>query len=233
MKTVLFLLASFLPMFAFTQPKVIHIPKKDPYNCRITAANQVECGRRSSSYYWQNKIVEETEERKVEIRLLMDKGLLIPALEESLSEGSDAVKVHSLRAKYLTEADQILGIGFVFFLNMEISLKNESYSVDCLMSIHSDTYSNSLTVAKCAEERELLTFDQDKILSIGNQKPNRYGWGKKLVSELDYYRPIVRITQITRKRGSCQSKVFFTEEGCPQYEKDEISKTGAGVYLEK
>ena len=225
MKTVLFLLTSFLPVLAFAQS----IATGEKFNCRLNEANLVECEENSPSYYFQNKIVEDTEERKVEIRLLINRGVLIPALEESL-----AVTVHSLQAKDLTKSASSSGQDFTFFLNMAISSESiPPLNVTCSAVLYNGSYRNFLKVENCTEERELLTFDQGTILLIENKKSIGYGWNKKLVPQLDYYRPIMRIMQITRKRGPCQSKVFFTKEGCPGYEEEDVSKTTAGIYQEK
>ncbi len=209
MKTILFLLTSFLPAFTFSQ----------------------------STYYYQNKIVEDTEKRKIEIRLLIDKDLLVPTLEESLSGGGDdAVKIHSIEAQNLTKGSRyyrISGTDFTFSLNMKISLKDEDehFSIVCSTKLQGDVDFNYLHVLNCTEEQELLTFEYQRsilsIVSVSNRKA-----AADYYNSSDYYRPIVRVTQITTSRR-CKNNIFPTEQGCPKYRKDEISKIEVAVYKER
>ncbi len=230
MKTILFLLTSFLPAFTFAQS----IATSVKFNCHLNEADFVVCERKPS-YYYQNKIIEDTEKRKIEIRLLINKSLLMLALEESLSEGGNAVKIHSIEAQNLTEENElhISGTGFIFSLNMTISSENiPPLNVVCSAELYEGAYSNSLEVKNCTEEQELLTF-ADQILYITNRISPHQGEASSNLPKFDYYRPIVRITQVTQKRGPCQSKVFLTEQGCQKYEENEISKIETGVYKKR
>ena len=188
----------------------------------------------SASYYYHNETIEDSS-GKIEISIQIDRDFFIPALERSLSEDS-SVKVHSIEIQDLfNEGPLFTGIGSTFPLNIKVSMQGKDYNVVC--SVHLFGSGNMVTgsnliVERCREEQGLLTFTVSPLLAISNvTEAFILAIGTKLY---DYDQPIVEIKQTTTKYRLCQSKVFITEQGCPEEVNRHATKImKVGVYKRK
>ena len=180
------------------------------YRCHLDEESRLtECKEKFTSHYYQNKIVENTEERETEIRLLIDTNLLFPMLEKSLRKGGNGVKIHSLRVQDLNKSPNDFRISFTFTLKMFIATEaSPPLNAVCSVEVYGDTHLNALIVGNCFEERipellniyrrdRILSINHDEILSISNHK--NYDDSSPL--QFNYHRPIIRVTQQTIHHG--------------------------------
>ena len=148
--------------------------------------------------------------KQEKIQVTIRKDLLIPLLEQSLSE-SGRVKVSSLQIDKLPTIRYLWGPSANIPLLLTLAMGGRTYEISCRLRvsagrhlIETSTIIRRLKVSRCRQEKKRLIFPNDSILDISSRDSS--------MEDSDEF-----IVKVTKDSIVCKENVLLAGEKCTRW----------------